>query len=134
MSLAPCVPKKVEWITGECPAFKQHEGYFGMDLLILNQGQMMRTTPDIPSSKLPHHTSGRTFDIRCQIQSSTILHTRRIFSGIGFQPIALILRDEGGRGGLVVMSRPQCRRVPGNFVISNPDSTEGPPCMGPVAR
>ncbi|GBM24537.1 hypothetical protein AVEN_217118-1 [Araneus ventricosus] len=35
-----------------------------------------------------------------------------------------------GRGGLVVRSRPWGRRVPG----SRPDSTEDPPCMGPVAR
>ncbi|GBO06269.1 hypothetical protein AVEN_132345-1 [Araneus ventricosus] len=33
-----------------------------------------------------------------------------------------------GRGGLVVRSRPRDRRVAG----SNPDSTEDPPCMGPV--
>ncbi|GBM02425.1 hypothetical protein AVEN_76477-1 [Araneus ventricosus] len=36
----------------------------------------------------------------------------------------------GGRGGLVVRSRLWGRRVPG----SKPDSTEDPPCMGPVAR
>ncbi|GBN41103.1 Relaxin receptor 1 [Araneus ventricosus] len=36
----------------------------------------------------------------------------------------------GGRGGLVVRSRLWGRRVPG----SRPDSTEDPPCMGPVAR
>ncbi|GBM90656.1 hypothetical protein AVEN_141686-1 [Araneus ventricosus] len=35
-----------------------------------------------------------------------------------------------GRGGLVVRSRLWGRRVPG----SRPDSTEDPPCMGPVAR
>ncbi|GBN74466.1 hypothetical protein AVEN_235920-1 [Araneus ventricosus] len=35
-----------------------------------------------------------------------------------------------GRGGLVVRSRPRDRRVAG----SKPDSTEDPPCMGPVAR
>ncbi|GBN76262.1 hypothetical protein AVEN_134484-1 [Araneus ventricosus] len=33
-----------------------------------------------------------------------------------------------GRGGLVVRSRPRDRRVAG----SKPDSTEDPPCMGPV--
>ncbi|GBM29221.1 hypothetical protein AVEN_30252-1 [Araneus ventricosus] len=36
----------------------------------------------------------------------------------------------GGRGGLVVRSRLWGRRAPG----SKPDSTEDPPCMGPVAR
>ncbi|GBN58246.1 hypothetical protein AVEN_144231-1 [Araneus ventricosus] len=35
-----------------------------------------------------------------------------------------------GRGGLVVRSRLWGRRVPG----SKPDSTEDPPCIGPVAR
>ncbi|GBN47066.1 hypothetical protein AVEN_40716-1 [Araneus ventricosus] len=34
-----------------------------------------------------------------------------------------------GRGGLVVTPRLWGRRVPG----SRPDSTEDPPCMGPVA-
>ncbi|GBO30026.1 hypothetical protein AVEN_146707-1 [Araneus ventricosus] len=38
--------------------------------------------------------------------------------------------DSGGRSGLVVRSRPRDRRVAG----SKPDSTEDPPCMGPVAR
>ncbi|GBN26834.1 hypothetical protein AVEN_249248-1 [Araneus ventricosus] len=41
-----------------------------------------------------------------------------------------ILPLEEGRGGLVVRSRPRDRRVAG----SKPDSTEDPPCMGPVAR
>ncbi|GBN43474.1 hypothetical protein AVEN_160878-1 [Araneus ventricosus] len=36
----------------------------------------------------------------------------------------------GGRGGLVVRSRPRDRRVAG----SKPDSTEDPLGMGPVAR
>ncbi|GBM32041.1 hypothetical protein AVEN_127380-1 [Araneus ventricosus] len=36
----------------------------------------------------------------------------------------------GGRGGLVVRSRLWGRRAPG----SKPDSTDDPPCMGPVAR
>ncbi|GBM73371.1 hypothetical protein AVEN_104137-1 [Araneus ventricosus] len=35
-----------------------------------------------------------------------------------------------GRGGLVARSRSRDRRVSG----SKPDSTEDPPCMGPVAR
>ncbi|GBO22636.1 hypothetical protein AVEN_36230-1, partial [Araneus ventricosus] len=35
-----------------------------------------------------------------------------------------------GRGGLVVRSRLWGRRVPS----LKPDSTEDPPCMGPVAR
>ncbi|GBN65935.1 hypothetical protein AVEN_3720-1, partial [Araneus ventricosus] len=35
-----------------------------------------------------------------------------------------------GCGGVVVRSRLWGRRAPG----SKPDSTEDPPCMGPVAR
>ncbi|GBM18983.1 hypothetical protein AVEN_1598-1 [Araneus ventricosus] len=35
-----------------------------------------------------------------------------------------------GRGGLVLRSRPQHRRV----AVSKPDATEDPPCIGPVAR
>ncbi|GBN46469.1 hypothetical protein AVEN_61462-1, partial [Araneus ventricosus] len=35
-----------------------------------------------------------------------------------------------GRGGLVARSRPRDRRAAG----PKPDSTEDPPCMGPVAR
>ncbi|GBM76524.1 hypothetical protein AVEN_128831-1 [Araneus ventricosus] len=35
-----------------------------------------------------------------------------------------------GSGGLVLSSRPWGRRAPG----SEPDSTEDPSCMGPVAR
>ncbi|GBM74414.1 hypothetical protein AVEN_203873-1 [Araneus ventricosus] len=30
------------------PVLKQHEGYLGMDLVILNSGQMTRTTPELP--------------------------------------------------------------------------------------
>ncbi|GBL68737.1 hypothetical protein AVEN_133381-1, partial [Araneus ventricosus] len=37
---------------------------------------------------------------------------------------------KAGRGGLVVGSRPRNRRAAG----SKPDSTEDPPCMGPVAN
>ncbi|GBN61251.1 hypothetical protein AVEN_128970-1 [Araneus ventricosus] len=41
-----------------------------------------------------------------------------------------IMHEPRGRGGLVVKSRPRDQRVAG----SKPDSTEDPPCMGPVAR
>ncbi|GBM03515.1 hypothetical protein AVEN_95408-1 [Araneus ventricosus] len=37
---------------------------------------------------------------------------------------------KGARGGLVARPRPWGRRAP----CSRPDSTEDPPCMGPVAR
>ncbi|GBM78127.1 hypothetical protein AVEN_17051-1 [Araneus ventricosus] len=37
---------------------KQHEGYFGMDLVILNHGQMMRTAPELaPPSPNFHATA-----------------------------------------------------------------------------
>ncbi|GBN74797.1 hypothetical protein AVEN_172417-1 [Araneus ventricosus] len=49
---------------------KEHEGYFGMDLLILSRGQMTSTPELAPHCKLPHHTSGRTFDPRRQIRST----------------------------------------------------------------
>ncbi|GBM99553.1 hypothetical protein AVEN_268915-1 [Araneus ventricosus] len=45
---------------------------------------------------------------------------------LGLRPLS----RQTGRGGLVVRSQLWGRRVPG----SRPDSTEDPPCMGPVAR
>ncbi|GBN14357.1 hypothetical protein AVEN_36723-1 [Araneus ventricosus] len=42
----------------------------------------------------------------------------------------MIFTKNRGRGGLMVRSPLWGRRVPG----SKPDSTEDPPCMGPVAR
>ncbi|GBN63813.1 hypothetical protein AVEN_190365-1 [Araneus ventricosus] len=62
----------------------QHEGYFGTDLVILNLGQMTRTTPELAPPSPNFHatpTGGRlttTFDLTCNRP-----HTRRIFSGIG---------------------------------------------------
>ncbi|GBO32935.1 hypothetical protein AVEN_85383-1, partial [Araneus ventricosus] len=38
--------------------------------------------------------------------------------------------NAGGRGGLVLRSRPRDRRVAG----SKPNSTEDPPCMGTIAH
>ncbi|GBM36875.1 hypothetical protein AVEN_82859-1 [Araneus ventricosus] len=63
---------------------KQHEGYFGTDLVILNLGQMTRTTPELAPPSLNFHatpTGGRLttmFDLTCNRP-----HTRRIFGGIG---------------------------------------------------
>ncbi|GBN30892.1 hypothetical protein AVEN_239465-1 [Araneus ventricosus] len=62
---------------------KQHEGYFGKDLVILNSGQMTRTTPELAPSRnfYATPTCGRldtTYDLTCNMP-----HTRRIFSGIG---------------------------------------------------
>ncbi|GBM66184.1 hypothetical protein AVEN_246404-1 [Araneus ventricosus] len=71
---------------GSESAFGQHEGYFGTDLVILNLGQMTRTTPELaPPSPNFHATpaGGRlttTYDLACNRP-----HTRRIFSGIGFR-------------------------------------------------
>ncbi|GBN61250.1 hypothetical protein AVEN_128969-1 [Araneus ventricosus] len=65
---------------------KQHEGYFGTDLVILNHGQMTRTTPELAPTFPNFHatpTGGRmatTYDLTCNRP-----HTRRIFSGIGFR-------------------------------------------------
>ncbi|GBN57575.1 hypothetical protein AVEN_17322-1, partial [Araneus ventricosus] len=65
---------------------KQHEGYLGTDLVILNQGQMTRTTPELapPSPNFrATPTGGRlvtTYDLSCRRP-----HTRRIISGIGFR-------------------------------------------------
>ncbi|GBM43040.1 hypothetical protein AVEN_234095-1, partial [Araneus ventricosus] len=39
------------------PFLKQHKGYFGMDLIILNHSQMTRTTPELaPPSRNFHAT------------------------------------------------------------------------------
>ncbi|GBM29908.1 hypothetical protein AVEN_246467-1 [Araneus ventricosus] len=68
------------------PFLKQHEGYLGTDLVILNRGQMTRTTPELapPSPNFrATPTGGRlatTYDLACNRP-----HTRRIFSGIGFR-------------------------------------------------
>ncbi|GBM90642.1 hypothetical protein AVEN_213561-1 [Araneus ventricosus] len=64
--------------------------------------------------------------------------TFRKFNAIGENPTAipnapssiLYYYRNQSRGGLVARSRLWGRRVPG----SKPDSTEDPPCMGPVAR
>ncbi|GBO02126.1 hypothetical protein AVEN_154094-1 [Araneus ventricosus] len=66
--------------------FEQHEGYFGTNLVILNLGQMTRTTPELAPPSPNFHatpTGGRlttTYDLTCNRP-----HTRRIFSGIGFR-------------------------------------------------
>ncbi|GBN71404.1 hypothetical protein AVEN_90135-1 [Araneus ventricosus] len=63
---------------------KHHESYFGTDLVILNHGQMTRTTPELAPFSPNFHatpTGGRlatTYDLTCNRP-----HTRRIFSGIG---------------------------------------------------
>ncbi|GBM13671.1 hypothetical protein AVEN_148193-1 [Araneus ventricosus] len=64
---------------------KQHD-YFGTDLVILNLGQMTRTTPELAPPSSNFHatpTGGRlttTYDLTCNRP-----HTRRIFSVIGFR-------------------------------------------------
>ncbi|GBN07219.1 hypothetical protein AVEN_4328-1 [Araneus ventricosus] len=63
---------------------KQHEGYFGTDLVISNHGQMTRATPELVSLSPSFHatpTGGRlstTHDLSCNRP-----HTQRIFNGIG---------------------------------------------------
>ncbi|GBM09915.1 hypothetical protein AVEN_86803-1 [Araneus ventricosus] len=65
----------------------QHEGNFGKDLVILNRGQMTRTTPELAPPLSPNFhatpTGGRlatTYDLTCNRP-----HTRRNFGGIGFR-------------------------------------------------
>ncbi|GBM87328.1 hypothetical protein AVEN_53506-1 [Araneus ventricosus] len=65
---------------------KQHEGHFGTDLVILNRGQVTRTTPELalPLSEIPHRPSRRTFGHEVRFSAHHYSHTRRFFSGIGF--------------------------------------------------
>ncbi|GBN46187.1 hypothetical protein AVEN_28543-1 [Araneus ventricosus] len=47
---------------GLIPILKQHESYFGMDLVILNHGQMTKTTPELAHPSPNFHatpTAGR---------------------------------------------------------------------------
>ncbi|GBN03588.1 hypothetical protein AVEN_167873-1 [Araneus ventricosus] len=68
------------------PVLMQHEGYFGMVLMILNHGHMMRTIPEPSSlSKLKHYTGGRVLDPRRQIQRERGPHTRRTLGEMGFR-------------------------------------------------
>ncbi|GBM72741.1 hypothetical protein AVEN_67707-1 [Araneus ventricosus] len=69
------------------PFLKQHEGYLGTDLGILNRGQVTRTTPELVPAPSPNFratpTGGRlaiTYDLACGRP-----HTRRIFGGIRFR-------------------------------------------------
>ncbi|GBO21894.1 hypothetical protein AVEN_61680-1 [Araneus ventricosus] len=78
--------------------------------------------PDIHGDNLPWETR-------------LVNETNTAFSSMDYGPNNWILMQVPsstfwGRGGLVVRSRPRDRRVAG----SKPDSTEDPPCMGPVAR
>ncbi|GBN65511.1 hypothetical protein AVEN_124378-1 [Araneus ventricosus] len=60
---------------------KQHEGYFRTDLVILNLGEMMRTTPELAPPTLNFQREGvwaPTYDLTC-----TRPNILRIFSGIG---------------------------------------------------
>ncbi|GBM96595.1 hypothetical protein AVEN_161299-1 [Araneus ventricosus] len=64
----------------------QYYDYFGTGLVILNRGQMTRTTPEVtpPLQTSPPHQRDDfwlpTYDLAC-----TRLNTRRIISGIGFR-------------------------------------------------
>ncbi|GBM34109.1 hypothetical protein AVEN_235053-1 [Araneus ventricosus] len=67
------------------PVLKQHEGYFGTDLVILNLGQMTRTTPERTHPLQTSATPGgrclaTTYNLACSRP-----HTRRIISGVGFR-------------------------------------------------
>ncbi|GBL81749.1 hypothetical protein AVEN_93517-1 [Araneus ventricosus] len=67
---------------------KQHVGYFGTDLVILNQNQMTATEF---FSKLPHHTSGRTFHPLRRAQQARMYGRYLVESRI--EPGALRLRS-----------------------------------------
>ncbi|GFS90496.1 hypothetical protein TNCV_4097011 [Trichonephila clavipes] len=46
-------------------------GLFTTDLVILNHGQVTRTTPELaPLSLLPHHNDGRTFQLSTDVHCS----------------------------------------------------------------
>ncbi|GBN06074.1 hypothetical protein AVEN_185289-1 [Araneus ventricosus] len=84
---------------------------------------MTRTTPQlVPPLKTstPHQREG-VWPLRDELACTGPIHGGSSVDS-GFEP-----KFDEGRGGLVVRSQP---RVAG----SKPDSTENPPCMGPVAR
>ncbi|GBM58205.1 hypothetical protein AVEN_196709-1 [Araneus ventricosus] len=90
---------------------KQHEDYFGTDLVVLNHGQMERTTPQLappletstPHQSFPVHACGLyalwvsrwTWIVGIRPAGGRLvttydltrnrLHTRWIFNGIGFR-------------------------------------------------
>ncbi|GBL84352.1 hypothetical protein AVEN_117137-1 [Araneus ventricosus] len=74
---------------------------------------MTRTTPELalPSSKLSHHTSGRTFDPLRTIKRASDLHTQWIFSVTsnlepsGPEAEALPLGQCGQKSALELMSK-----------------------------
>ncbi|GBL67062.1 hypothetical protein AVEN_246745-1 [Araneus ventricosus] len=88
--------------------YLRRRGYVAVDDIYLMDG-FCADDEDDSSAELQNISIGRTFDPIADLP----------FFG-------RIL----GRGGLVVRSRLWDRRVPG----SRPDSTEDPPCMGPVGR
>ncbi|GBL72308.1 hypothetical protein AVEN_88537-1, partial [Araneus ventricosus] len=65
--------------------WKQHEGYFGMDIIILNLGQMTRTAPELampsPNFRTPPAGKGLTsyvgFSMQ-QVQYTVDLHCNRV--------------------------------------------------------
>ncbi|GBM54736.1 hypothetical protein AVEN_76244-1 [Araneus ventricosus] len=69
---------------------KQHEGYFRMELVILNLDQMMRTTPELapptPSFQRENFWAPM-YDLTCNRPI-----TLRIFSRLGFEPGSLRLQ------------------------------------------
>ncbi|GBM13752.1 hypothetical protein AVEN_90016-1 [Araneus ventricosus] len=69
-----------------CAVFEVKRGYFGTDLVILNHGQITRTTPELASplqTSAPHQREDvwpHTYDLTCNRST-----TRLILSGIGFR-------------------------------------------------
>ncbi|GBM78323.1 hypothetical protein AVEN_222143-1 [Araneus ventricosus] len=66
--------------------YKQHEGYFGTDLIILNHGQMTRTTPDLAptvQASTPHQRQG-VWPLRFIYRVTGAMHDgSSVESGIG---------------------------------------------------
>ncbi|GBL90798.1 hypothetical protein AVEN_269081-1 [Araneus ventricosus] len=95
---------------------------------IRTRGRIRLRSPD------PHESETRNVSFLFVRLVSHAVHYEnpdpRIRSRVNEIPLLASHLSVRGRGGLVVRSRLWDRRVPG----SKPDSTEDPPCMGPVAR
>ncbi|GBN67708.1 hypothetical protein AVEN_134085-1 [Araneus ventricosus] len=92
----------------------------------------------LADSHLRRETSSPLCRTPGHLDASTCIDVHSPVAVLGFlnllasatEPVLSNFMISSGRGGLVVRSRPRDRRVAG----SQPDSTEDPPCMGPVAR
>ncbi|GBM24571.1 hypothetical protein AVEN_6529-1 [Araneus ventricosus] len=74
--------KRFSLVTLTSRVLKQHDDYFGTDLVIVSHGQMTRTTPELAPSSPNFRTSPGPLRM---IWSADGPHTRRIFGGIVFR-------------------------------------------------